>query len=341
MGKRISLLMVLVLLVVSLAACTGNEAPASEAQMTFESRSWKVGHVRPEGTSTHDDMVALAEALKKGSEGQLTLEIYPASQLGNYTVVQERVSLGDVEMQLAPLGTSVDKGLGIASAPYLVSNWAEAEEMFSSDGPLMDELRSRLEEQNIRLLAAYPKYFGGIALAVEPESPGDVNVNKGIKIRVPAMKQYELTADALGFIATPIAYSEAFTSMQTGIVDGVIGSGAEGYYSSFRDLTKYYLPLNDHFEMWFLYMNLDLWNELSAEEQALLESEGVKFEENRYAVAEEEQEQNEAMLADLGIVVYDFSDEELAAMKAKIQTEVWPLIKDEFGADLFDKVVGQ
>ena len=58
--------------------------------------------------------------------------------------------------------------------------------------------------------------------------------------------------------------------MQTGIVDGVVGSGAEGYYASFRDLTKYYLPLNDHFEMWFLTVSKDTWNKISEDEKNVI-----------------------------------------------------------------------
>ncbi|MEI8598191.1 hypothetical protein P4S64_13260 [Vibrio sp. M60_M31a] len=46
--------------------------------------------------------------------------------------------------------------------------------------------------------------------------------------------------------------------MQTGVVDGVIGSGAEGYYASFRDVTKTYIPLNTHFELWYLLINSEL-----------------------------------------------------------------------------------
>ena len=37
-----------------------------------------------------------------------------------------------------------------------------------------------------------------------------------------------------------------------GVVDGVIGSGAEGYYASFRDVTKTYIPANTHFEVWYM-----------------------------------------------------------------------------------------
>ena len=337
------LIVILVLSLTLLAAC-GGKSESTDAGATkepFQPRAWKIGHVRPEGTSTHTDVESFAAALNEGSNGNIALEIYPSSQLGNYTVVQERISLGDIEMQLAPAGTSVNKGLGIASAPYIVTTWDEAREVFKRDGKLMSEIKSMLADENITLIAAYPKYFGGIALKEEPTNVKDVSADKGIKIRVPNMKAYEKTAQALGFTATPIAYSEAFTAIQTGIVDGAIGSGAEGYYASFRDVTNYYLPLNDHFEMWFLYMSTDVWNGLSAEEQALVADEGLKLEEQRFVVAEEEQKHFEEELAASGIEVYEFSQEELTAMQQKVKEEVWPEIKDEFGADLFDSVVVQ
>ncbi len=344
MKRFTKLFMVLALvfsLVFSLAACGGGgeEAAAPDAP-AFAERSWKIGHVRPQGTSTDVDVIAFVEDLNEATEGNLTVEVYPASQLGNYTVVQERVGMGDIEMQLAPAGTSVDKAMGLASAPYLCATWDEAREMFKKGSKLTNATEEMFAEQGIKLLAGYPKYFGGIALAVEPESPGDATVDKGIKIRVPAIKSYELTAGSLGFIATPIAYSEAFTSMQTGIVDGVIGSGAEGYYASFRDLTKYYLPVNDHFEIWWLQMSMDVWNELSAEEQEAVMAAAEKMEMDRWAVAEDETAEFMKGLADNGTVIYDFTDEELAGFAEKVRAEVWPEIKDEYGAELFDEITG-
>lgn len=345
MKKSMKSLLVLIMMLslVLMAACGGKteSVDAGAAKEPFQARTWKIGHVRPEGTSTHTDVEAFAAGLNEGSNGNINLEIYPSSQLGNYTVVQERIGMGDIEMQLAPAGTSVNKGLGIASAPYIVTTWDEAREVFKRDGKLMSEIKAMFADENITLIAAYPKYFGGIALKEEPSNVQEIGGEKGLKIRVPNMKAYEKTAQALGFTATPIAYSEAFTSIQTGIVDGAIGSGAEGYYASFRDVTNYYLPLNDHFEMWFLYMSTDVWNTLSDEEKALVTEEGKKLEEQRFIVAEEEQKHFEEELAASGIEIYEFSPEELSAMQDVVKAEVWPEIKDEFGAELFDSVVSQ
>ena len=301
-------------------------------------QTWKVGHVRPQGTSTDTDLKAFTEAVADATDGQVTIDVFPASQLGNYTVVQERVGIGDVEMQLAPASVGVTKALGITSAPYLVTNWEDAQEVFAWGGDLMNAVEELFAGENIKVLAQYPKYFGGIALAEEPADPTNPRANQGLKIRVPGIKSFELTATALGYQATPIPFSEAFTAMQTGIVDGVIGSGAEGYWASFRDLTEYYLPVNSHFEMWFLYVNEDLWNRLSPELQDQVMTAAREMEEARWATAPGETRSYEEQLAGNGATIIEFSDADRAAIAEKVRAEVWPEIEDEYGAELFRRI---
>ena len=210
--------------------------------------------------------------------------------------------------------------------------------MFAWGGDLMNAVEEMFARENIRVLAQYPKYFGGIALAEEPANPYEAGANQGLKIRVPGIKSFELTATALGYLATPIPFSEAFTAMQTGIVEGVIGSGAEGYWSSFRDLTTYYLPVNSHFEMWFLYMNMDLWERLSATQQEQLMETARAMEEARWAAAPTETESYEQQLAEYGAEIYSFSDAQLAGFAEVVRREVWPEIEDEYGAELFRRL---
>ncbi|MFH2114406.1 MAG: TRAP transporter substrate-binding protein DctP [Spirochaetota bacterium] len=301
-------------------------------------RTWKLGHVRPEATSTDVDMKAFAEAVKAASKGAITIDIYAASQLGNYTVVQERVGIGDVEMQLAPAGTNVTKALGITSAPYLAATWDDVRRIFARDGQMMKAVDEMFAKENIKILGTYPKYFGGIALAKMPNDPKATNIAQGLKIRVPGIKSFEKTAEVLGYLATPIAFSEAFTAMQTGIVDGLIGSGAEGYWSSFRDLTKYYLPVNSHFEMWFLYMNLELYNKLNAADRKIVDDAAIAMEKARYKAAPEETLDYEKQLAGIGVTIIPYTDSELQAIGESVKAQVWPLIKDDYGAALFDEL---
>ncbi|MFA6505079.1 MAG: TRAP transporter substrate-binding protein DctP [Treponemataceae bacterium] len=330
MKRRIAIVCLLALAVSLTASAEGKKEGSSQ-------KTFKLGHPRPAGTPTDNDMKAFADAVAKGTSGRIKVELYPASQLGNYTVVQERVGLGDIEMQLAPAGTNVTKALGIASAPYLVDGFDKIPVMFARSGALMKAVDKMFEKEGIKVIGLYPKYFGGIALSKMPKDPKGMS-SKGMKIRVPGIKSFEKTADALGFMATPIAFSEAFTAWQTGIVDGAIGSGAEGYWSSFRDLTKVYLPINSHLEMWFLYISLGTYNKLSVADKKVIEDAGKAVEDARFLAAPKETAEYEKMLAGNGTTVVSFTKEELEAISKEIKKTVWPQIKEDYGVELFDSI---
>jgi len=338
--KKIVVLLLSVVLVTLplLAGCSSTGPQKSEDAQSIQERTFKIGHIRPDGSSADLNVELFKDEISKASDGKLNIEIYPASQLGDYTVVMERVSIGDIEMQISPLGTNIDKGFGISSAPYIVENWDQAKETFKSGGTLVNVMAEKMEENGIKYLAGYPLYFGGIALMEEPLSPEDPNVAKNLKIRVPPMKSYEQCAVALGYQATPLAFSDTFTALQTGIVEGAIGAGAEGYYSNFKDLIKYYLPVNDHFEMWYLYMNLELWNGLSVKEQEIIQSAASALEEKRFAEAEAETSAFESKMEDAGIKIIRFTDEQLSEFAKVNREKVWPIIKDDFGQELFDQI---
>lgn len=315
-----------------LAVSFAMAASAAWAQTTF-----KLGHPRPLGTPTDIDMQAFAAEVAKGTGGRIQVKLYPSSSLGNYTVVQERVGLGDVEMQLAPAGTNVTKGLGIVTAPYLVESFEQIPAVFARGGKLMTAVEKMFEKEGIKVLGLYPKYFGGIALSKMPDDPKGTG-KKGMKVRVPGIKSFEKTAEALGFQATPVAFSEAFTAWQTGIVDGAMGSGAEGYWSTFKDLTKVYLPLNSHLEMWFLYVSLDSYKKLSAADKKVFDDAGLAVEKARFAAAANETAEYEKMLEKNGTKVVPYTQAELKAIADKVKTTVWPQIKADYGVELFDSI---
>jgi|GEM_PF-3756970 len=109
--------------------------------------------------------------------------------------------------------------------------------------------------------------------------------------------------------------SEAFTAVQTGVVDGVVGSGAEGYYAAFRDGTTTYVPVNTHFEVWYMIINSGTLAELSDADRAVLETAAVAFEAKRWETAEADQGAFEQKLAENGASIVSLSDAELAATR--------------------------
>lgn len=300
-------------------------------------KAWKIGHVRSEGSAVDKDIKKFSEAVTKGTEGAISFDIYPANKLGDYSVVQERVSFGEVEMYVGPFGTAVDKRLMLAFTPFLVENWKEARELYTPGSPLMAHMERFLVAQNIKLVGGWPVYFGGIALTEKPESAGNPDVNKRMIIRVPPIKSFEKTAQALGYTPYPITWMYAKMGLKTGMVKGIIGGGAEGY-RGLSDMIRYYVPVKDHFEYWFVYMNLDTWNGLSDKQQQVIIEAAREMETARYDSAETQERASIAALQEVGIDVYTISDSEYRQMRDKVRTVVWPLLREDIGQP-FDDVL--
>jgi len=362
MKKTLCMLMALVMLFTCLAGCGAKEteapaaeapkaeapaaeAPAEEAKEEAVDYGKEVklmlSHIRPEGSPADVAVRAFADEVTELTGGTVTFDIYPASQLGDYTTVMEMVMVGDVDIQVSTVSTSVDKFFGIANAAYIASTWTEAKEKFATGSALSEVYKEKMNDYGLKYLCMYPLYFGGIALGVDAIDPTNPDATSGIKIRVPSMVSFEKTAEAFGYLGTPLPSSETFTAMQTGVVDGAIGMGAEGYYSNMADLVKYYLPINDHFECWHAYMNLEKFESLSELQQEAIMTAAANMEANRWEVAEAETAEYEQKLRDKGAVVVEFTDEQLQAFGAKAQTEVWPHVAPEVGEDYFAMVTGQ
>ncbi len=253
--------------------------------------------------------------------------------------------MGAVQMAIQPAATAVDRRMAISSFPSLATNWANAKEIYGPGGIVSETMQGLYAKQGITMLAAYPVYFGGIALNRAAVSPGDPNVAKGIKVRVPGIKSFQMLADKTGYIAAPIPFSDAFTAVQTGVVDGVIGSGAEGYYASFRDVTKTYIPANTHFETWYLIINTESFEELDKEDQEAFKEVAAEFSKKRWEKAESDQSDFVKKLADNGAKIEQLTDDQLTAMADKVRKDVWPVILEDVGKDwgqtILDKVAGK
>jgi TRAP-type C4-dicarboxylate transport system substrate-binding protein len=322
---------------------TGTAAAALMALAGLASAAdLKMSHVRPQGATIDVELRAFAEQVAAATDGGVNIEIFPASALGDYTTVQERVSVGAIEMATQPAATAADRRMQISSFPYLANNWAEARAIYGPDGPVRNVMAELYAAQDITMLAAYPVYFGGISLNTEPVTPGDPSQSNGIKVRVPGIKSFQLTGEALGYIPAPIPFSEAFTAIQTGVVDGIIGGGAEGYYASFRDVTKAYVPANTHFEVWYMIISNFALADLEESEQVALMEAAAEFEAERWTVAEADQTKWEQRLADeVGATLVSLSDAELAAMSAKVRETVWPEVLEDVGVEWGQAILDQ
>jgi len=299
----------------------------------------KLSHVRPQGTAIDKDASQFADAVNSATNGKLKVKLYAANALGDYTLVQERVGLGAVDMAVQPIASSVDKRFQIASLPYTVESWDDAKNTFGPGSVMRNTVADLYQQQGIKVLAAWPVYFGGIALNTQVDGAADSEVAKSAKVRVPPIKVFQLLANNLGYIGSPLPFSEAFTAVQTGVVDGVIGSGAEGYYASFREVTKHYVPINTHFEVWYLMINAERFNDLKADQQKALSQAALDFEDRRWVTAKADQAANEQRLEAAGASIVEVTPAQIKAAAKKIRANVWPEIINDMGKEWSEGVL--
>lgn len=344
--KLVSTAMATIMLLLMLAGCgdTGTKTPVANggdgAATSGEIRTWKFGHIRPDGTES--DLMAreFAETLMNSIDN-LQIDVYPNSQLGDYTVMQEAASMNEIELVMASMSTGVDPTLSVQIAPYLVLNWEDANKLYNStDGAMFQYISERLELQNIKLLAVVPKYFGSIATTKEVQNIEDPTGNKGVKVRVPQQNPFNQFMQDVGFQTTPLPTAEIFTSLQTGVVDGTSGGGTESYWNDFGELVGYVYLMKTHMENHWLYMSLDTWNSLSEEEQKIVKDAAKTLENEAYELAESSEERFDKMFTDRGDVVYVPDDEIIAAYADYVRTNVWPKIGSEYG-DIWDTLTAE
>ena len=144
-----------VLALCGLLALSGGSAFAAQ---------WKLAHIRPADSVIERDLQAFAKEVREATDGRIDIRIYGSSQLGDYTVVQEKVSLGSVEMSCESVSTQVDKRFLSYILPYVAKDYATAKKNFGTGTPYAKYCANLFDKQDIMVLANWPVYFGGIGL---------------------------------------------------------------------------------------------------------------------------------------------------------------------------------
>ena len=303
----------------------------------------ELSHHRAANSPLDNDVKALAASIEKATNGRVAFDVFPASQLGGYEVVQERISIGDVASQFAPLAMQTDRKLGVSWFPYLVLDLKEAQLLYGKGGLVRNMLIDLLKKQDLVTIATWPAGIGGVVVS---NARGNNVKNphvalKGLKIRVMANKVNEYVyGDVKGSIPTGMAWGELFTAMQTGVIDGLQGSAsAESAYVMFRDVMKYYLAYPDHYESFYFVVNKDIWNKISPEDQKTVVKLCDEMEVKRWKQIAVDEANYRKKLTDMGIEVITYDHKDLMKIRDRVVKETWSKVYDEVPKDMQDQII--
>ena len=219
------------------AVIAASMTPPAMAQMEL-----KLGHVGEPGSLFELSANEFARAANEKLGDKATVVVFGSSQLGTDEELLQKLRLGTADFAIpSTVMSSVVPEFGLFEMPYLVKDREhmkriEAEVVWPSLAPAA-------EAQGYKVLAVWENGFRHITNNVRPiVTPEDL---KGIKLRTPSGEWRVKMFQAYGANPTPMSFSEVFTALQTGVVDGQENPFTQIYSAKFQEVQDY-LSLTGH-----------------------------------------------------------------------------------------------
>ena len=289
----------------------------------FAQTEIKLGHVGEPGSlfqKSADEFAKRANA-KLGNKAKVV--VYGSSQLGGDKELLQKLKLGTVDLALPSTVMSSEVDLfGIFEMPYLVKD-REHMKRIEKD-VVWPSLAPAAAKKGLTVLAVWENGYRHITNNKHPiKVPDDL---KGIKLRVPEGKWRVKMFEAYGANPSPMKFSEVFTALQTGVMDGQENPLTQIYSAKFQEVQKY-LSLTGHvYTPAYLTAGTTKWNALPADVRKILEDTAKDTQAFVYQTAAKDEDDLLAKLKAGGIQVNDPDKNAFVAASKPVY--------DEFGKEV-------
>ena len=187
----------------------------------------RLTHSAPTSHPNHIAAEKMVQRIKDRTKGEVVITIFPNNALGSSFETTDQVRRGIIDLTIVG-SDNLDrfpeaKAIALVLAPFQFDDLAHAHATL--DGPALDFLRKQFAAVNMTLISNYEWGFRSISNSVRAiNGPEDV---KGLKIRIPPVAVNKNTIEALGAIATPIAFAELYMALSTKTVDAQENPGLD------------------------------------------------------------------------------------------------------------------
>jgi tripartite ATP-independent transporter DctP family solute receptor len=204
--------------------------------------------------------------LEARTGGAITVEIYPSGTLGNERETMEQVKAGITQSYIASVGGVAPfyPLIDITSMPFAYSSYEVGCALY--DGPFGQEFAEDIRQKTgMRVLGFVPQGFFQFTNSSRPiRSPADM---KGLKMRTMNNPLHMEFMKSLGAAATPVAWAEIYTALQTKVVDGQHNPITVINLGKLYEVQKY-VTLSNHMAGLYVWVLNDAWFEgLTPEEK--------------------------------------------------------------------------
>ena len=280
------------------------------------------------------------ELVEEYSGGKMTVDVFQDNQLGDDKTAAEGVQNGDIDIAVSSTSSlsTLYKDYYLYDTPYLFLNKEEVYDV-GFTGETATKMLEGVEKVGLKHMAMWENGFRNYTNNAHPiESPADC---KGQKIRTMENPIHMKAWKEIGANPTPMAFSELFTAMQQGTVDGE--ENPIGIISSnrFYEVQKY-ISLTQHvYTPYVVVMNPDKYDTLTKEQQEIVDramKEATQFQLEQSAKDEEE---GIKIMEDYGCEVNGLTDEQkMEFQKIMEDADVFGVAKDAMeNLEYFDGIL--
>ena len=256
-----------------------------------------------------------AKEINTKTKGRVQIKVFPASQLGNYSLVMEELIRGTIDMSVTSFASEFDPRFDVIYTNGYISDYKDAKKIFTPGAWLPNKLVELGKPLGVRVLGSYVEGMIGIASAKPVKDILNPKVDKGVLIRVANMDVYNLGAKAMGFRTITIPWSDVYQSMQTGVCDAVDGYPTAAAYTILGDVIKNWYATNYSME-YLAYMVSDKsWKKLTPEDQKVFTDVAKKYTLKSIDNAKAEDEKYMKLMEKKGIKVHRYTEAQLKPIK--------------------------
>lgn len=224
------------------------------------------------GSPTGTRAIALDEKFGPAVAEFANYEPHWNSSLFKQGTELEAIARGNLEMALASaqeLAVFFPE-FSIFATGYVHRDAAHQVAVFND--PLMDPFKKKVEEElNMKLLSVL--YFGARHVNLRTDkkvmTPKDL---AGVNLRMPGTDAWQFLGKALGANPTPMAFSEVYTGLQTGAIDGQDNPLPTVQDKKFYEVTKQIILTSHLVDLNYIAISKKVWDKMTPEQQATVQA---------------------------------------------------------------------
>ncbi len=230
----------------------------------------KWAHVYETSEPFHTEALWAANEVKKRTGGRYEIQVFPASQLGKESDINQALTLGTVDIIYTGQNFAARAygPLSIGGAPFMFRDYDHWAKYVAS--PVFAELAAGYQKGSGGNKITAVTYYGvRHTSSNKPISkPEDM---KGLKIRVPDAPLYTMFPKAVGANATPIAFAEVYLALQNGTVDAQENPLPTIEAKKFHEVQKYIVLTGHITEMLVTVVSAGAWAKMNEADRKIVE----------------------------------------------------------------------